>query len=75
MEPSDFKISIPVESYDEKLLEITEIATLQKSGYLNVGYVIISHLYLLYFSRNKPSNSVTVGSGRAGQVHRFKQFS
>ena len=30
MKPSEFKISISVESYDEKLLKITEIATLLK---------------------------------------------
>ena len=32
MEPSDIQISILVESFHEKLLEITEIVTLAKSA-------------------------------------------
>ena len=31
MKPLEFKISIPVESNEEKMLEMTEIATLPKS--------------------------------------------
>ena len=32
MKPSEFKISISVDSYDEKLLKITEIATFSKNA-------------------------------------------
>ena len=31
MQPSEYKILISVESYDEKLLKTTEIATLRKA--------------------------------------------
>ena len=34
MKPSEFKISISVESYVGKLLKMTNIATLPKSAYL-----------------------------------------
>ena len=34
--------------------------------------VNISRPYLLYFSRNKPSKTVTVESGQTRSVHRFK---
>ena len=38
----------------------------------NEDFVEFSCPYLLYFPRNKPSNIVTVDSGQAGPVHRFK---
>ena len=37
---------------------------------MNEDFVKISHLYLIYFPKNKPSNSVTVRSGRV-QPGRF----
>ena len=64
----------------KELLKITEIATLSISGYflnyrsqifiaqiedLNEDFDKISPPYLLYFLRNKPLKSVTVGSGRS----------
>ena len=45
MKPSEFKIAISAESYDEKLQNFF-------------------FRKLLYFLRNKPSKSVTVGLGR-----------
>ena len=42
---------------------------------LNKDFVEITRPYLLYVLRNKPSKSVTVRSGLAGPVHRFKRFS
>ena len=71
MKPSEYKNSISIESYDEKAAEnyrncyfakkplsflIAQIEDLYKD------WVKISHSYLLYFPRNKPSKSVTVGT-------------
>ena len=39
---------------------------------LNEDFYEILRPHLLYFLRNKPSKSVTLGPGRAGLVHRFK---
>ena len=39
---------------------------IKKIENLNEDGVKISRTYLLYLSRNKPSKSVTVGSGQAG---------
>ena len=85
MQQSEFKISIPVKSYDEKTAEKYRncyVAEKQRSQiliaqieYLNEDCVGISGPYLVYFMRNKPSRSVTVGPGRVGPVHHFKRFS
>ena len=87
MKPSEFKISISVESYDEKTAEnyrnsyvaekpivIAQILIAQIDD-LNEDCVEISGPYLLYFLRNKPSKRVTVRLGFAGPVHHFKRFS
>ena len=80
MKLSELNIYISGQSYDEKTAKnyqnwyvakkrivsktsnffITEIED------LNEDFVKISLSYLIYFSRNKPSKSVTVGMGRAG---------
>ena len=39
---------------------------------LNGDWVKISRSYLLYYLRNKLSNSVTIGLGRVKPVHRFE---
>ena len=79
MEPSEFKISISVESYDGKTAEnyrncyVVEmlivfkrfLILLAQIGELNKDCVKMSSPYLIYFMKNKPSNSVTVGSGRS----------
>ena len=79
MKPSEFKISISVESYDKKSSEnyrnyfFAESASFPncqryRSQILiaQIGNLKISHPYLWYFPINKLSKSVTVGLGRAG---------
>ena len=74
MKVSELKVSISVESYDEKTAEnklpnyqryrskilIAEIESLNKY------FVNISRPYLLYFPRHKLSKSFTVRLGRTG---------
>ena len=72
MKPLDFNASISVESYDEKTAEnyrncYVAYNLSQIPQDLNDDCVKISRLYLLYYPRNKPSNSVT-------PVHSFKIF-
>ena len=81
MQQSEFRISISVESYDEKTAEnyrnfyVAEkpivfkiskisITTIPQIKDLDEDCVKMSGPYLIYFLRNKPSKSVTVGSGR-----------
>ena len=64
MKPSEFKISISVENCDEKLLKMTEIATLSKSAQF-ANYQRYPKDILNFDNTNQ--NSVTVGS-----VYRFK---
>ena len=79
MRSSELKISIPVESYDEKTTEnyrycyIAEKRIISKLSKIWMPNIIaeiedmkISRSYLLYFPRNKPSESVTIGSGQVG---------
>ena len=79
MKPSEFKISISVESYNEKLLKITKILTLPKSRQFpnyqryrsqiliaqiqDIHMRYVKNSYHINFSRNELSKSVTVGSG------------
>ena len=58
-----------------KLLKTLILNLNRKHGDLDEGCVKNSLLYLLYFPRNKPSKSVTVGPGRTRPVQRFKRFS
>ena len=58
MKPSELKTSISFESYDGKTAE-------NYRNDLNEDCVKISGLHLISFLRNKPSKSVTVGSGRS----------
>ena len=60
IKPSEFKISISIESYDSQIL----IAQIED---LNENCVKISCPYPLYFLRNRLSKSFM-----AGAVHRFK---
>ena len=73
MKPSEFKIFISVESCDEKTTENYQNCYVGEKRILNFqryrSYILIakiefSRLYLLYFPRNEPSNSVTAGLGR-----------
>ena len=77
MKPSEFKISVSVKSYDEKILKVTENTRCRKEHSLhqiliaqienlNEDCVNILCLYHLYFPINKPSMSVTDGPGRTG---------
>ena len=45
MKPSEFKIYISVESYDETLLKITEIAKLPKSAYFPYSVIYRTKIF------------------------------
>ena len=69
MVPSDFKIFHSVKSYDKKnSLKIPKFYVAEKRIISKLSKLLIPNFkpYLLYFLRNKPSKSVTVGSGSDG---------
>ena len=84
MKPTKFKISISVESYDEKTTDnyrncyIDEKHIVSKLSKISILVVQIedlnedgvksSRLYILYFLRYKPSKGVTVGPVRSVRV-------
>ena len=61
MKSSDFKISLSVERYQSKIV----LAQIEDE---NEDCVEISRVYLLYFPKNKLSESVTVGPGQSGRA-------
>ena len=83
MKPSEFKICFSVESYNEKLLKNTEIATLPKNVLFPKYQSLIFKTQIedlnedcvkipIFYTFREISQQRALQSGQVGPVHRFK---